>query len=85
MRHREIIPSIKNILFGKPVIDMRGRNEFGKLMATRSSSENTKARTIFSRSLILTYRHDMPYTLNSARTAILITMKNRTTSITRAK
>ena len=85
MRHRETIPSTKNILFGKPVIDMAGRSGLGKLIATRKSSEKIKASTIFSRSLILTYRQDIPYTLNAARAAILITIKNRTTSVIRSK
>jgi len=85
MRHKEMIPSTKNILFGKPVIDMGGRNELGKLMKTRSSSEDISASIMFNKSLILTYRQDIPYTLNNARAAILIITKNSTTSLTRPK
>src|SRR5665647_3497702 len=66
IRHREIIPSTKNILFGRLVIGMEGKNGLGKLKATRKNSEKIKASTMFSRSLILTYRHDIPYTLNTA-------------------
>jgi hypothetical protein len=85
MRHSEIIPSTKNILFGKPVIEVTGRKELGKLTATRSSSENNIASTMFSRSLILAYLQDISYVLNTARAAILITIKNRTTSVIRLK